>query len=126
MGHISFTREQEWEWQERNVSTKEGKTTSLRSGKEILILREKMQNEASGTIALSYSWAWLYKRSFLNRNDLRFLEGIVHENILFRFQCCLYAKRVLMLDSKFLYRKNTGIITTSWNNTRAKSLFDDI
>ena len=126
-GYKIFTEEKELAWKKRDVYIEKSIPSSILSGRQMLVLREKMQKKANGNIASSCSWAWLYNRSFLVKNNLRFLAGIVHEDILFWFQCCLKAERVMMLEQNlYLYRKNAGSITTGWCNTRAKSLFSVI
>lgn len=123
-GYKVFTREQEWSWQERDLRKLEDAPESILTGRQMLMMRERMLKKANGTLAAITAWSWLYNRSFLERNDLRFLNGIVHEDLLFWFQCCLKSERVMMLGEQlYFYRKSIGSITTGRNKTRAKSFF---
>lgn len=122
-GFKVFTEGQEWKWQERELYANDDVPASILSGRNILALREKLLKTTNDTIASWTVWSRLYNRSFLVRNNLRFLEDIHYEDVLFLFQCCLKSSRVMMLGEKlYFYRKNSGSITTSWNNKRAKSL----
>lgn len=123
-GYKIFTKEQEWDWMKKKGCIDNEISDKLYTGKQMLIMREKMISLSKENIASQCSWSWLYNKDFLKKNNLWFKEKIIHEDNLFWFQCCLYAKRVMMIDKElYFYRKNTGSITTSWHNTRAKSLF---
>lgn len=122
-----FTGERAWQWEEKNVGLKNVVTDNVVPGRQMLVVRDKMLKTNNGHIASCTAVTWLYNRDFLLENRLRFLEGIVHEDIIFWFQCCLCAKRVMVLEKElYFYRRNTGSITTSWHNNRAKSLFSVI
>lgn len=119
-----FTQESEWKWIKRNHHTPKELSNIILTGRQMIILREKMLATNNATMASSCSWAWLYNRSFLKKNRLRFEQNILHEDMLFWFQCSLCARRVMIVDRElYFYRKNTGSITTSWRATRARSLF---
>ncbi len=56
----------------------------------------------------------LYKKSFLDSNNTRFVEGILHEDILFSFQCCKYADIIhIMPDYTYLYKVRNNSISQS-------------
>lgn len=46
-----------------------------------------------------------FKRSFLLENNLRFEEGIIHEDELFALKACLYAKRTKHIGKKLYMRR---------------------
>ncbi len=55
-----------------------------------------------------------YRRDFLQKHQLRFHEGIVHEDNLFTSQVCYYAQRTKEIDNSFyIYRIREGSIMTS-------------
>lgn len=61
-----------------------------------------------------------YKRLFLMEHDLRFTEGIYHEDNLFTPQACYYAQRVKVIDScLYDYRVRENSITTTFNPKRS-------
>lgn len=50
-------------------------------------------------------WSKLYRREFLNDNQITFYNGIIYEDILFSFQCYMKARRVYSLNRKlYIYR----------------------
>ncbi|WP_343288432.1 glycosyltransferase [Turicibacter bilis] len=56
-------------------------------------------------------WDDLYKRSFLEENDLKFCEGIIHEDEEFTPKCILKAKRIKVIDCLgYIYRQREGSI----------------
>ena len=71
-------------------------------------------------------WGRLYKRSFLEENNLRFLERIFYEDCHFTGLSMLYVNRYYMLgESLYFYFKNpTGIIKQSGNTERVKQELD--
>lgn len=121
-GYREFTYEQEWKYSEKKyIKGNMIKDTPV-NGKRMLTIRRQYREAGNDTVASVSAWSMLYNRSFLSRNKLRFLEGIVHEDYLFWFLCCLRAERVMILPKEFyFYRRNTGSITTSYNKWRAKS-----
>lgn len=123
-GYKFFTNEKDWSWKVHESGETDGLADSILTGRQMLVMREKMLKKTNGTVASLVTWSWLYNRTFLERNRLRFLRGVVHEDVLFWFQCCLQSKRVMIIGKQFyFYRRRTGSITTGWNETRSKSLF---
>lgn len=58
-------------------------------------------------------WLYAYKKSFLDTYNLRFYEGILHEDILFTPQALSYANSITVVpDVLYFYRKRAGSITT--------------
>ena len=62
----------------------------------------------------------LFRTQFILENDIRFYDGIIHEDNLFTFQCLLNAKHVAYLDEKLYIRRirEDSIVTRalSWKN----------
>ena len=61
----------------------------------------------------------LYKRAFLNDNDIRFVTGLLHEDTLFMHEIMVRAKKVKYMDYNFyFYRTREGSImkTQSYKN----------
>lgn len=66
-----------------------------------------------------------YKRSFLEENNLRFKEGIYHEDNLFTPLTCYYARRVKVINEcLYDYRVRSESITTTYNPKRKRDLLD--
>ncbi|WP_051533587.1 glycosyltransferase [Anaerovibrio sp. RM50] len=108
-------------WQPQNALTSEVLESDIKTGKDVFIEREKAQSVVGrGTTA----WSCLYRSVYLNENNLRFYEGILHEDMLFYFKRCMCSKRVVVYNEKlYFYRKRDNTITTSFREERAKSLF---
>lgn len=126
-GYKVFSDEQGWKWKEKKMHGQAYLPNAVLNGRQVLVVHERMREDAKGCLASRASWAsWasLYKRSFLEKNNLYFMEGILHEDVLFWFQCCLCAERVRMIGKElYFYRQNSESITKSWKGIRAKSLF---
>lgn len=64
-----------------------------------------------------------YKREFLSRHNLRFKEGIFHEDNLFTPLACFYAGKVKVLNNcLYDYRVRSNSITTTVNIKRLSDL----
>lgn len=58
------------------------------------------------------SWAYIYRRSFIAANQLRFGEGLIHEDMLFTIQALLAAKKVVATKAlAYRYIRREGSIT---------------
>ena len=67
-----------------------------------------------------------YKSSFIKNNNLRFCEGIIHEDVLFTPMALTFANTIHVLpDVLYYYRKREGSITVNNANTK-KSLKDHL
>lgn len=61
-------------------------------------------------------WDDIYKRDFLEKNNLKFLEGLCHEDTLFSIEALIKAKKVKYIDSDFyMYRQRENSIMTKLN-----------
>lgn len=67
----------------------------------------------------------VYKRLFLTENNLRFKEGIYHEDNLFTPIACFYAREVGVINAcLYDYRVRSNSITTTSNQKRLKDLME--
>lgn len=65
----------------------------------------------------------VYAKKFIEDNNLRFYEGILHEDNLFSFLCAMKAKKVKNINEKlYIYRQREGSIMSSINEKRMESL----
>ncbi len=65
------------------------------------------------------AWKSLYKRSFLDINNLRFPKGLLHEDELWTPTVLLQAERVMYVDLNFYYYQFTpGSITNKKNKSK--------
>ncbi len=86
--------------------------------KTIKLFTESFSGQ-SGTVALKKlqkisAAYWVYKKSFLNDENLRFAENIFHEDELFVYETLLNAECLSYLPEKiYLQKKRPGSITTS-------------
>jgi glycosyltransferase involved in cell wall biosynthesis len=66
-------------------------------------------------------WRTMYRRDFLNKNNLRFIPHIYYEDVPFTHQCYLKAKKCLRVHWVFIiYRKHHTSITSSFSLKKAK------
>ncbi len=71
----------------------------------------------------SYVWRTIYKRSFLLKNELKFISGICYEDIPFTPECYLKAHVCLRVNSVFyLYRMGHSSITSNMDKKKAMDL----
>lgn len=87
--------------------------------KEKIALPEKPRTNKSGIdyfywqvkhkTTLNTVWAKLYKKQLLIENDLKFKEGMLHEDDLFTPQVLFYAKKVGILQKPVYYYENDNI-----------------
>lgn len=73
-------------------------------------------------------WNKIYKRSFLIKNNIKFLEGIIFEDILFSIYSLFLSEKVKYVSGKYYYyrikRKNS--IMNSSNNKKILNAFNRI
>ncbi|NLK38015.1 MAG: glycosyltransferase [Epulopiscium sp.] len=56
-------------------------------------------------------WDGMYRKEFLSKHNLQFLDGILHEDIPFTFAALLNASKVgVMLETGYYYRQRSGSI----------------
>lgn len=82
------------------------KYSGIKSGIELFeeMLRKKEYLETV--------WKCIYKKEFLQKNNLKFIQGLLHEDTPFMFECLVKAKRVKNENNIFyFYRKREGSIT---------------
>lgn len=70
------------------------------------------------------AWVALYKRDFLNKNNLRFFEGILHEDHEFTPRAYCLAKRISFIDWPvyYYYQRQGGIMKSNRNAKRCRDL----
>lgn len=69
------------------------------------------------------AWCALYKKSFLERNDLSFYEGILHEDQEFTPRAYYLADRIMFIDEPiYYYLQREGSIMKSKSHKKAISL----
>lgn len=67
------------------------------------------------------SWSAIYKRLFLKENNLRFANGLLHEDVLFYFEVIMKAKKVSSINiSYYEYIRRKNSITFSNDNIQDK------
>lgn len=58
------------------------------------------------------SWAYIYRRQWLNDNGLRFLNGLIHEDMLFTVEALLKCEIYSVIeDTGYRYHRSEGTIT---------------
>lgn len=80
------------------------------TGKNYLIQSSKLRSYREEV------WDDFYKREFLIKNNLKFKEGIYHEDVLFSFEAFIKSERVRFYNYPFyLYRQRENSITKNMN-----------
>lgn len=70
-------------------------------------------------------WLYMYKREFLNENQLEFKQGIYHEDEEFTPRVLIKAKQISIYNNCFYsYRQRIGSIMNNKNLKRATDVFD--
>lgn len=70
------------------------------------------------------AYTQFFSREFLNENQLRFCDRLIHEDYLFFFQSAMSAKRVLDLnEALYVYRKRRNSLTTYVSEGHKQSIF---
>lgn len=73
------------------------------------------------------AWSRLYRRSFLERNNLRFIPGRLYEDILFSIQLwTARPKHVLLAYTGYHYTINPAGITSQTHLEQQRQLMDDL
>ena len=100
--------------------------TRLEGAKSIHIkpISDKVRNLPLLTSYLKRMWstsAWnkLYRKSFLDKSELFFQEGLLHEDILWSYKVVTQAKKTAWVaEATYVYKIRQGSITTSRNSKR--------
>ena len=64
---------------------------------------EYMSAAKEGGAYASMVWTAVWRRAFLEKNGLRFKEGILHEDMLFSFQAYMAADRVMTIPERLYH-----------------------
>ena len=92
--------------------------TGIYSGKELFCLQmDKHQVNIQAVRKF-------IRKDFLMENEIKFYDGILHEDVLFSFYCAMNAKRVININKEYYMRRlREGSITHIHDFKRAQSLF---
>ena len=100
----------EWNWQSCVKKAEAGIYYRYKSGREMLV---EKNNPNSTKKTIMTVWSCLFNRNYLNNNNLRFYDGILHEDCLFYFKRCFCVERVAKVNKPYyFYRKREDSITT--------------
>lgn len=72
------------------------------------------------------AWNKLYRKSFINKNNLSFKEGLVHEDELWFFETLFYTKAIILNDSITYYYNigNSNSITHEFKSSNVNAYLD--
>lgn len=100
--------------QYKTYYTRKGVYDGIYRGPEIVLLMQGSDDFRPSACLQCFS------KSFLMENDIRFLNGILHEDNLFTFNCLLLAQRVACIENKLYIRRirHDSLMTKpiSWKN----------
>jgi glycosyltransferase involved in cell wall biosynthesis len=69
------------------------------------------------------AWRGVYRTAFLEKNEIRFIKKLIHEDIIFTFEVLRKADFISLIDVKFYYyRQREGSIVRTVNQNRINSL----
>ncbi len=69
-----------------------------------------------------YVWRTVYKREFLNQHNIKFIEGISFEDIIYTHECLLKAGKSIRVNYPFyIYRRRHGTLSSA---IREKTIYD--
>lgn len=74
------------------------------------------------------AWSKMYKRDFLVRENLKFTDGILYEDIVFNFLCLMKAEKVSCVPEKlYTYRyRSESIMTKKIGNKNVRDYFSNL
>lgn len=102
---------------EYSITSNELKTNTVMSGLEMFVQFHKVSNWKI------MACGQLIKRGFINKNRLKFYDGIYHEDVLFSFESIIKAKKVMNIKEElYLYRIRGGSITSCYTTERLDSM----
>ncbi len=91
--------------------------------KTVLSGADYMQHRLSHDRLLHMVWTQLYRRDFLQQHALRFIPGLIHEDVIWTTRALLAAKRVQYLASPFyFYRIVPGRFSAAQKQARLPGL----
>ena len=94
-----------------NTMIADGREIELTDGKDYFI--QDVDSKTVHCMSVSY----LYRTEFIRNNNLQFETGIIHEDMLFYFQCLMHAERVkLISEALYHYCMRERSIVTSEKN----------
>lgn len=101
------------EWKEK-YDRKEILNTNVVNGQEFYILSNKKR------IYYSPVWLYFYKKEFIDKNNLFFYEGILHEDEIYTSTALIKANSIKYIDRKFFNRRirENSIMTSSISKDR--------
>jgi glycosyltransferase involved in cell wall biosynthesis len=87
--------------------------------KSFKLLTDKDNYTDSFYVLCSAVWVKMFKRSFIEENNIKFLEGVPAEDAYFTFSSLLKSSNIYYLDDITVYyrqrNKNTEVKSISWN-----------
>lgn len=102
---------------EYSILADEPITNTVMSGLEMFVQFHKVSNWKI------MACGQLIKRDFVNKNRLKFYDGIYHEDVLFSFESIIKAKKVMNIKEElYLYRIRGGSITSCYTTERLDSM----
>ncbi|WP_273215140.1 glycosyltransferase [Helicobacter japonicus] len=79
----------------------------IKSGDELLSTLYKQK-----AVLFTYTWQGAIARNFLEQYNIRFCEGIFHQDILFGLECFSYAQKVFISPKRFYDYRQSLLSTT--------------
>ncbi|MGL5616050.1 MAG: glycosyltransferase [Sarcina sp.] len=114
-----------WYYSEKNI--KEDKRTEPLALKEPISGKEYLKRALKIDAYIAIACTQFYKREFLNKNSLKFKEGIFHEDEQFTPRALLKAERVnVSLIDFYMYRQREGSIMNSSSKSKDSKRVEDV
>ncbi len=109
-------------WSKNKFSRKRNNISSSKTGKLTNSLEDKTLLRLNPSV-----WSAIYKRTFINENNIRFLEtpGASYQDLAFSFKVFALAKRVILTDKAYLYYRQDNMNSSVKSKTKIYCVCDE-
>lgn len=109
-------------WSKNNFSRKNNRITPAKAFKVTNAKEDKQLLRISPSV-----WSGIYKREFLNSNNIRFLEtpGASYQDLAFSFKVYAMAERVVLTDRAYLHYRQDNMNSSVKNKAKVYCVCDE-
>ncbi len=109
-------------WSKNKFSRKNNRISSAKAFKVTNSFEDKSLLRIDPSV-----WSAIYKREFLNRNNIKFLEtpGASYQDLAFSFKVFALAKRVILTDKAYLYYRQDNMNSSVKSKTKVYCVCDE-
>lgn len=109
-------------WSKNNFARKNNRISPAKANKLTSVHDDKSLLRINPSV-----WSAIYKREFLNSNNIRFLEtpGASYQDLGFTFKVFALAKRVILTDKAYLYYRQDNMNSSVKSKTKVYCVCDE-